>query len=431
MRPALTSALRDAYENTGAPHPNFRLPESNIRFDAGKDLVGWQAPGFDDGAWDTLPVPSNWQLHGHGRPIYINQPYPFAPEDPDPPNIPDHYNPVGSYRTSFEVPAEWAHRRIVLRVGRMADTQEFKNLAFARERLQSRALGGPKNPDGPADPIIVHPDVRRMLLLMKSQTEAARALALFGGKCLDGAHNHPDAGAREDHDRISQFLTPVIKGWSTDLSTEIASLGIQVHGGLGFIEETGAAQHYRDARITTIYEGTTGIQAMDLVGRKTIRDSGKAQRELIAEIRADIQRLEATGAAAQELRTALSRGVEALEQAVRHALPGEAELGDGAGVGAGERDVVQGAEAASHLDRVTDLQAVVRLGNSLQRLDAVEVDHIFEAAASMKEFLSARKQDLLDKLRNAGQVNDDFELRARERARGGLLLGWRHFHPDP
>src|SRR5207244_2008716 len=119
-----------------------------------------------------------------------------------------------------------------------------------------------------AVPIIRHPDVRRMLMLMKSQTEAMRALAYTTAAAMDYAHKHPDAEARKQHQAFVDLMIPVVKGWSTETGIEVASLGVQVHGGMGFVEETGAAQYLRDARITTIYEGTTGIQAMDLVGRK-------------------------------------------------------------------------------------------------------------------------------------------------------------------
>lgn len=159
-----------------------------------------------------------------------------------------------------------------------------KAIAYAKERVQGRPFDRERG-----TPIIGHPDVRRMLLLMKSQTEAARALALFGGKCLDGAHKHPDDEGRRDFDRVSQFLTPVIKGWSTELATEIASLGIQVHGGLGFIEETGAAQYMRDARILSIYEGTTGIQANDLVFRKLLADNGETAARVFAMVENELE----------------------------------------------------------------------------------------------------------------------------------------------
>src|ERR1700728_4682119 len=138
-------------------------------------------------------------------------------------------------------------------------------LAYARERIQGSEAGGAR---GVRVPIIRHPDVRRMLLLMKSQTEAMRALSAVAAVSLDAARLHPQAAERERHQAFVDLMIPVVKGWCTENSVDIASLGIQVHGGVGFVEETGAAQYLRDARITPIYEGTTGIQANDLIGRK-------------------------------------------------------------------------------------------------------------------------------------------------------------------
>jgi alkylation response protein AidB-like acyl-CoA dehydrogenase len=154
-------------------------------------------------------------------------------------------------------------------------------LSWSRERLQGRPVGvqGAKT-----SPIIQHPDVKRMLLTMKSTTEAMRALAYWTAALLDRARKHPDEAERRRAQAMVDLLIPVVKGWSTEMGIEVASLGIQVHGGMGFIEETGAAQHLRDARITTIYEGTTGIQANDLVGRKMGREEGRTALALIAEI---------------------------------------------------------------------------------------------------------------------------------------------------
>jgi alkylation response protein AidB-like acyl-CoA dehydrogenase len=147
-------------------------------------------------------------------------------------------------------------------------------VAYARERVQ-----GGKNT------IIVHPDVRRMLLTMRALTQGMRCLVLYAAGALDRAKRHPDAAERAKNQALTDLLIPIVKAWCTDRGVEVASLGVQVHGGVGFIEETGAAQYYRDARIAPIYEGTNGIQAMDLVGRKLLRDGGKAMRALIAEMR--------------------------------------------------------------------------------------------------------------------------------------------------
>lgn len=190
-------------------------------------------------------------------------------------------------------------------------------LAYARERVQGKPIG---SQSGRA-PIVHHPDVRRMLLLMKSQTEAMRALGYYATANLDKAMRHPDEKERARGQALVDLLTPVVKGWSTELGIEIASLGVQIHGGMGFIEETGAAQHLRDARITAIYEGTTGIQAMDLIGRKVARDSGAAVRLLLGEMRKTQAALkEARDAALQSLEASLSAGVADLEQATDYVL---------------------------------------------------------------------------------------------------------------
>ncbi len=157
-------------------------------------------------------------------------------------------------------------------------------VAYARDRLQSRSLTGPKNAAGPADPIIVHPDVRRMLLTQKSFTEGARALALWVGMLIDESHRHPDAAKREAADDLIQMLTPIIKAYFTDMGSECANTAVQVYGGHGFIREHGVEQLVRDARITQLYEGTNGIQALDLVGRKLPMKGGRAAQRLLGEI---------------------------------------------------------------------------------------------------------------------------------------------------
>ena len=155
-------------------------------------------------------------------------------------------------------------------------------LAFAKERIQSRDLAGGRA----SVSIIHHPDVRRMLMSMKSQTEATRALAYVVAAALDTVHHSADKEAVARSQAFADLMIPVVKGWSTECGVDVASLGVQVHGGMGFIEETGAAQHLRDARITTIYEGTTGIQANDLVGRKIAREGGMTAKALIKVMRA-------------------------------------------------------------------------------------------------------------------------------------------------
>ena len=186
-------------------------------------------------------------------------------------------------------------------------------LAYAKDRVQGRDLAA----GGKAVPIIRHPDVRRMLMLMKSQAEAMRALAYVTAAALDTAQRHPDRGVRQQTQALVDLLVPVVKGWCTETGIEVASLGVQVHGGMGFIEETGAAQHYRDARITTIYEGTTGIQANDLVGRKIAREGGATAKALLEELRTfDGELAKSASADIQALRAALAKGVKAVAESV-------------------------------------------------------------------------------------------------------------------
>ncbi|MCB1962001.1 MAG: acyl-CoA dehydrogenase [Rhodocyclaceae bacterium] len=191
-------------------------------------------------------------------------------------------------------------------------------VSYARERVQGTELGVR---GGPKVPIIRHPDVRRMLMSMKSQTEAMRALAYVVGAATDMAHAHPDEAVRAEKQAFVDLMIPIVKGWCTENSIDIASTGVQVHGGMGYIEETGAAQHLRDARITTIYEGTTAIQANDLIGRKIARENGVTIGKVIAEMREVEARL---GEVADEgfaaLRTSLSAGVSALEEATAYIL---------------------------------------------------------------------------------------------------------------
>jgi 3-(methylthio)propanoyl-CoA dehydrogenase len=189
-------------------------------------------------------------------------------------------------------------------------------LAYARERIQGTEAG---IRGGPRVPILRHPDVRRMLLMMKTQTEAMRALAGVVAVSLDAARLHPDADERERHQARADLMIPVIKGWCTENSVDIASLGIQVHGGVGFVEETGAAQYLRDARITPIYEGTTAIQANDLIGRKLARDGGEAAQTVVAEMRTLARALSAD-AKLSGLAPALSAAVDALEQAIGYVV---------------------------------------------------------------------------------------------------------------
>ena len=182
---------------------------------------------------------------------------------------------------------------------------------FANERVQSHELGGPDDPVT----IVHHPDVRRMLMVMRSLTEAGRALTYYAGSLLDVAKHHPDADRRAAAHRRVDILTPVVKAWCTDNGVDIASIGIQVHGGMGYVEETGAAQHLRDARICPIYEGTNGIQSADLAFRKVARDQGAAMGELVTEMRADAKAAMAHGDEPSRIAEALLAGIESLDRA--------------------------------------------------------------------------------------------------------------------
>jgi alkylation response protein AidB-like acyl-CoA dehydrogenase len=190
-------------------------------------------------------------------------------------------------------------------------------LAYAKDRVQGRDLvGGAK-----AVPIIRHPDVRRMLMLMKSQTEAMRALAYVVAGAIDFAIASGQKEERKRHQAFVELMIPVVKGWSTETGIDVASLGVQVHGGMGFIEETGAAQHLRDARITTIYEGTTGIQANDLVGRKIAREGGVTVKEWIGVLRKfDLDLAKSGNPDIQAMRGRLSAGVQAVADSVDYIL---------------------------------------------------------------------------------------------------------------
>ncbi len=164
------------------------------------------------------------------------------------------------------------------------------SLAYARERRQGRSLSATHSSGAAADPIIVHPDVRRMLLTQKAFVEGGRLLAFLVGRELDSAELNPDAEARRRSQELVAFLTPIVKAFLTDVAVEVASLAVQIHGGHGFIRETGVEQLLRDARITPIYEGTNGIQALDLLGRKVFGTGGRSQQAMAARIRESIRR---------------------------------------------------------------------------------------------------------------------------------------------
>ena len=176
----------------------------------------------------------------------------------------------------------------------VAERAYQKAVGYAKDRVQSRPVDGSINASAA---IIHHPDVKRMLMTMRAYTEGCRAMAAVAAAAYDAAHHHPDADARKQNAAFYEFLVPLVKGYSTEMSLEVTSLGVQVHGGMGFIEETGAAQYYRDAKILTIYEGTTAIQANDLVGRKTARDGGQTAKGIAAQVAETEAALVASGSA--------------------------------------------------------------------------------------------------------------------------------------
>jgi alkylation response protein AidB-like acyl-CoA dehydrogenase len=205
----------------------------------------------------------------------------------------------------------------------IAERAYQRALSFARERVQGRPSGYAER-ELPS--IIEHPDVKRMLLTMKSGVEAMRALAYVCGAAFDRGARENDTATAAWFRRRGDLLTPIVKGWCTEFGQELASVGVQVHGGMGFIEETGAAQYLRDARITTIYEGTTGVQAGDLVGRKTLRDGGAGARELLGEIQADANLLALLmDPRATEIAAALRASTAALERVLAWLLEHAAE----------------------------------------------------------------------------------------------------------
>ncbi|GAA4331665.1 acyl-CoA dehydrogenase [Pigmentiphaga soli] len=196
----------------------------------------------------------------------------------------------------------------------LAERATQQAVRYARERIQSRAVEGSEGPVA----IIRHPDVRRMLMTMRTLTEAARAVAYVAAGASDFARRHPDADWRRRNQAFYEYMVPIVKGFSTEMAVEVASLGVQVHGGAGFIEETGAAQHYRDARILSIYEGTTAIQANDLLGRKTLRDGGATARAIIAAMRATLAELDGDDVDLRAIHRRLAPALDAYESAVDH-----------------------------------------------------------------------------------------------------------------
>jgi hypothetical protein len=188
-------------------------------------------------------------------------------------------------------------------------------LDYASQRVQGAVVGI----EGRA-PIINHPDVKRMLMQMRALTEAGRAMSLFTISAEDCASHHQDNSERARNAQMVEIMTPLVKGWCTEMAMESTSLGVQVHGGMGFIEETGAAQHMRDARILPIYEGTNGIQALDFIGRKCIRDKGAGIQQLIAQIEYSLDNLSAQSEPISRLQAGLKKTIDQCQLALDHVL---------------------------------------------------------------------------------------------------------------
>ena len=188
-------------------------------------------------------------------------------------------------------------------------------VAYAADRIQGKVQGV----QGRA-PIIHHGDVKRMLLQMRGLTEAGRALSFYTIAAEDRSHHYTDHDLQQYDQRLVEILTPLVKGWCTEVSMEITSLGVQVHGGMGFVEETGAAQHMRDARILPIYEGTNGIQALDFIGRKCLRDGGEGLTDLLTEMAATAKTMPSDCASMKTLLTALSATITQCQTALNHVL---------------------------------------------------------------------------------------------------------------
>ena len=256
-------------------------------------------------------------------------------------------------------------------------------VAYAKERLQGRAIAGAATPDDPADPIIVHPDVRRMLMTMRAFSEGARALALWTALQLDLARKHPDAEARRDAEDLVGLLTPVVKAYLTDTGFECVNLGVQCFGGHGYIRETGMEQLVRDARITQLYEGTSGIQALDLVGRKMPAHFGRALRQFFHPV-AEFLEAHAAEPALKEYVPPLAKSFARLQQA--SAWLGEKGLADPDQAAAGASDTLKmfGLVALGYLWARTAVIAHERLDAGAEEAD------FYEAKLATAHFFMAR-----------------------------------------
>ena len=270
-------------------------------------------------------------------------------------------------------------------------------LAYAKDRVQSAKIGGTSK-EGVR--IIEHPDVRRNLLLMKSQVEAFRGLAYHATGNIDIARRAEDREEAGKAQRRVDLLTPIVKGWGTDIACEIASIGVQIHGGMGFVEETGAAQHYRDARILPVYEGTNGIQALDLIGRKLARDRGRAVGEMIAEIQAVHDALNAADHVT--LRAIASRMAPALtdlQAASDYLLQTAGENMPSAAVGATPYMTLWGTVAGGWVMATEALEAAKRLANGDENKQYLETK--LATARFFADQMLPRSSGLLEAVRSS------------------------------
>ena len=247
-------------------------------------------------------------------------------------------------------------------------------VGYAQDRVQGRAIGV----EGRAA-IIHHPDVKRMLMQMRALTEAGRAMSFYAIAAEDRSSHHPDAQVRAESAQLVEVMTPLVKGWCTEVAMESTSLGVQVHGGMGFIEETGAAQHMRDARILPIYEGTNGIQALDFIGRKCLRDGGQAVQLLLADMDATVAQLASAQDCILTLRTRLQHAIEQCRDALSYVLENSSDS-----QGIAYNFMMMYGNAVSYW-------LLVKLAAAAQnRLDSGETDRFYNQKIATAEFFSTQ-----------------------------------------
>lgn len=247
-------------------------------------------------------------------------------------------------------------------------------VGYAQDRVQGRAIGV----EGRAA-IIHHPDVKRMLMQMRALTEAGRAMSFYAIAAEDRSSHHPDAQVRAESAQLVEVMTPLVKGWCTEVAMESTSLGVQVHGGMGFIEETGAAQHMRDARILPIYEGTNGIQALDFIGRKCLRDGGQTVQLLLADMDATVAQLASAQDCILTLRTRLQHAIEQCRDALSYVLENSSDS-----QGIAYNFMMMYGNAVSYW-------LLVKLAAAAQnRLDSGETDRFYKQKIATAEFFSTQ-----------------------------------------